>query len=83
MKVSAAAETPTPQKPLSLMERLAREKGMLTVMAAALYVCVSDETIYREIKSFRLRATRIGGTWRIDPSELADYIRRRTIGVST
>jgi excisionase family DNA binding protein len=45
---------------------------------------VVDETVYRYIKSGKLRAIRIGGLWRVPSDALDEFLRRgRTAQHST
>jgi len=47
--------------------------GLLTVKEVAILLRVSDESVYRLCRSKRLRATRVGGLWRI-PRESVDRL---------
>jgi len=47
--------------------------GFLTVKEVAVLLRVSDESVYRLCRSKRLKATRVGGLWRI-PRESVDKL---------
>ena len=47
--------------------------GLLTVKEVAILLRVSDESVYRLCRSKRLKATRVGGLWRI-PRESVDKL---------
>lgn len=47
--------------------------GLLTVKEVAVLLRVSDESVYRLCRSKRLKATRVGGLWRI-PRESVDKL---------
>lgn len=49
--------------------------GLLTVQEVAVLLRVSDESVYRLCRNGRLRATRVGGLWRI-PREAVDELLR-------
>jgi len=52
------------------MERL------LTIQQVMDRLQVADETIYRYIKSGKLRAVRIGGLWRIPSEALDEFLKK-------
>jgi excisionase family DNA binding protein len=47
------------------------------VQEVARLVRVSERTVWRELKSGRLRGTRFGGQWRILDSDLHTYLDQR------
>ena len=49
---------------------------LLTVQQVIEKLKISDETVYRHIRSGRLRAIRIGDLWRIPTEALDEFIRR-------
>ena len=49
---------------------------LYSVKYAQNYLGVCDETVYRYIKSGKLRAVKVGGLWRI-PSEVLDEFLKR------
>lgn len=53
-----------------VMERL------LTIQQVMDRLQVADETIYRYIKSGKLRAVRIGGLWRIPSEALDEFLKK-------
>jgi len=48
--------------------------GLLTVKEVAILLRVSDESVYRLCRSKRLRATRVGGLWRIPRESVAGIL---------
>jgi len=50
---------------------------VLTVQEVAKLVRVSERTVWRELKSGRLRGTRFGGQWRILQTDLHAYLDQR------
>jgi excisionase family DNA binding protein len=48
---------------------------LMTVEEVARYLRVSERTLFRYIKSKKLRATRIG-QWRITEHDLKDFLRK-------
>ena len=54
-----------------------RKKGFLKIKDVAKYLQLGERTVYRYIKTKKLKATRIGG-WRITKDDLQDFIKRST-----
>lgn len=54
------------------------EDPMLTIAAAAAELCCSTVHVRTQCREGRIRALRMGRTWRIRTSELARYERRRS-----
>jgi excisionase family DNA binding protein len=54
------------------------EDVMLSVVEVAGRLRVSDESIYRLVRSGALRSVRVGGTWRVPQSALDEYVQRQT-----
>ncbi len=50
--------------------------GFLSITEVADQLGVSHQTIRKLISSGDLVAYRVGGSWRIDPKDLADYLER-------
>jgi len=49
---------------------------MLTTQQVMSRLQVADETIYRYIKSGKLRAVRVGGLWRIPSEALDEFLKK-------
>jgi excisionase family DNA binding protein len=60
-----------------LIEQIEAEDHSLTVHAFAELLGVSGKTIYRAIRSGGLRAIRTASIYRIDPSDAANWARKR------
>jgi excisionase family DNA binding protein len=54
----------------------AMDTGLLTIQQVMEKLQVSDETIYRYIRSDKLKAVRVGGLWRVSQEALADFINK-------
>lgn len=52
----------------------------LTVKDVAARLKVNPRTVYRALESGQLRAARIGRAWRINESDLVEYVEARTHG---
>jgi excisionase family DNA binding protein len=50
--------------------------GLLTAREVAKILRISDESVYRLCRKGRLKATRVGGLWRI-PRESVDQLLQR------
>ena len=55
------------------------EQRFLTVQEVAGIMRVSSMTVYRLIKSGALRATRVGGSWRIGTSDVDDFLEKGNV----
>ena len=51
-------------------------KGYYTVQDVMVLLAIADETIYRYIKSGKLRAIRVGGLWRIPTEALDEFLKK-------
>ena len=51
-------------------------KELLTVQEVMLQLKVSNETVYRWIKAGKLRATRLGGLWRVSRGDVDKFIQQ-------
>jgi excisionase family DNA binding protein len=82
-KWAAKTEPPNNLPHLPLPQRLrpsAREnkpRPLLSIHDVAEILNTSWKTVRRRIREGALRASRIGGVWRIDPADLEDFIRDR------
>ncbi len=47
---------------------------MLTIQQVMERLQVSDETVYRYIRSGKLKAMRVGGLWRVSPEDLEKFL---------
>ncbi|MGH9302403.1 MAG: helix-turn-helix domain-containing protein [Acidimicrobiales bacterium] len=56
------------------------EQRFLTVQEVAELMRVSTMTVYRLIKAGSLRATRVGGSWRIGTVDVDDYLQKGNVG---
>ncbi|HUO14342.1 MAG TPA: helix-turn-helix domain-containing protein [Verrucomicrobiae bacterium] len=64
---------------MSIIEMIETKESALTVEELATTVSVSPKTLYKAIKSGRLPAYRLGGSIRLDPHDVAEWLRcRRT-----
>ena len=59
------------------MAELLCDQPLLTIREAADLCSVSDKTIRRRINAQELRAIKLGGQWRIAPSDLDAFLRSR------
>ena len=57
------------------MAELLRDRPLLTIRDVAERCTVSDKTIRRQIEAKELRAIKLGGQWRIAPSDLESFLR--------
>jgi excisionase family DNA binding protein len=62
----------------SLAERVERKGSAWTVDGLAELMECSDKLIYKQIKSGKLPAIRLGSMLRIDPKDAGQWIRSRT-----
>lgn len=53
------------------------KESALTIEELATMVGVSPKTLYKAVKTGRLPAYRIGGSIRLDPEDIADWLRKR------
>lgn len=67
---------------MSIPEQLEQQKGAMTLMALAVLLGVSYKTTYRWAKYDGLPASRIGGTYWVDPHETARWWREHSIATS-
>ncbi len=49
---------------------------MLTIQQILERLQVSDETVYRYIKSGSLKAVRVGGLWRVTEDALNEFLKK-------
>jgi excisionase family DNA binding protein len=54
-----------------------KPRHLLSIRDVAEILNRSDKSVRRDISSGELRAIRIGGSWRIDPADLQDFIHER------
>jgi excisionase family DNA binding protein len=57
--------------------RASKPQPLLSIREAAEILNMSEKSVSRRIQDGSLRASRIGGMWRIDPADLQDFIRDR------
>jgi excisionase family DNA binding protein len=60
-----------------MMPQENKPQRLLTVRDVAEILNNSVKSVRRFIDAGALRASRIGGSWRIDPADLQDFIRDR------
>ncbi|MFS0918556.1 helix-turn-helix domain-containing protein [Brevibacillus sp. 179-C 1.1 NHS] len=53
-----------------------RGRKLLTLDECADYLNVSRRTVYMHVRDGRLRAYKVGGTWRVEPQDLYDFQER-------
>lgn len=52
------------------------DSSLLTIQQVMSRLQIADETVYRYIKSGKLRAIRIGGLWRIPSEALDEFLKK-------
>lgn len=62
---------------MSLIETIESMDTLLTVESLGILLSTSPKTLYKAVKAGRLPAYRIGGSIRLDPSEVAAWLRAR------
>ena len=62
---------------MSLIERIEAMEAALTVEALGSLLTTSSKTLYKAIKAGRIPSFRIGGSIRLDPAEVAAWLRTR------
>jgi excisionase family DNA binding protein len=55
------------------------ESGILTIREVAAYLKVTERTIYRLAAAKKIRAFKVGGTWRISRAIVDIWIKQQTI----
>ena len=63
---------------MTLIETLENMNTALTVEVLSRLTAISPKTLYKAIKAGRLPAYRIGGSVRLDPAEVAQWLRDRS-----
>jgi excisionase family DNA binding protein len=62
----------------TILEKLAEWPGAMTIQDAAVLLGHHEQTLYKAARSGRLPTFRgIGGSVRIDPAHLAEWLRKR------
>ncbi len=54
---------------------MGNETELLTIQQVMSYLHVADETVYRYIRSGKLKAIRVGGLWRVSREALGEFLR--------
>ena len=62
---------------MSLIETIENRTTALTIDDLAAMVGVSPKTLYKAVKQGRLPALRVLGSIRLDPHDVADWLRKR------
>jgi excisionase family DNA binding protein len=62
---------------MTIIDMIESGKNALTVEQLANKVSKSPKTLYKAIKAGRLPAYRIGGSIRLDPHDVAEWLRKR------
>lgn len=62
---------------MNLLETLETRETALTVDELGRLLNTSPKTLYKAVKSGRLPAYRVGGSIRLDPTEVAEWLRSR------
>ena len=62
---------------MSIIEMIRNKENALTVDELASVMSQSPKTLYKAIKAGRLPAYRIGGSIRLDPHEVAEWLDSR------
>lgn len=62
---------------MSIIEKIETKENALTVEELATIVSQSPKTLYKAVKTGRLPAYRIGGSIRLDPHDVAEWLRDR------
>jgi excisionase family DNA binding protein len=63
---------------MSIIETIESMDTALTVEVLGRLLSASPKTLYKAVKSGRLPAYRIGGSIRLDPFEVAQWLRARS-----
>ena len=62
---------------MTLIEIIESKENALTVEELATLMNQSPKTYYKAIQTGRLPAYRLGGSIRLDPQDVAEYLRKR------
>lgn len=62
---------------MSIIDIIESKEHALTIEEFATLMNQSPKTFYKAVKAGRLPAYRIGGSIRLDPQDLADWLRGR------
>jgi excisionase family DNA binding protein len=57
-----------------------KEEPILTIKEVALYLKVTERTIYRLAGAKKIPAFKVGGTWRFSRSDIDQWIQQQSIG---
>ena len=58
------------------------ERGeLMTLQEVAVYLRVTDKTIYRLLKQGSIPATKVGHQWRFDKASIDEWLQRKSVGV--
>jgi len=62
---------------MTLIELIESKPNALTVEELATMMSQSPKTLYKAVKTGRLPAYRLGGSIRLDPHDVAEWLRKR------
>jgi len=62
---------------MTLIEIIESKTNALTIGDLANLLNQSPKTLYKAVKSGRLPAYRVGGSIRLDPHDIAEWLRKR------
>lgn len=62
---------------MSLIETIESMDTLLNIESLGILLSTSPKTLYKAVKAGRLPAFRIGGSIRLDPSEVVQWLRER------
>jgi excisionase family DNA binding protein len=63
---------------MNVLEQLEARSGMMTAEEVAALTGLCVKTIYRQIRQRKLKAASFGSSFRLNPSDVADWVRSRT-----
>ena len=63
---------------MTVVEKIEKMDSLLTVDVLSSMLTMSEKTIYKAIKSGRLPAYHLGGSIRLEPVEVAKFLRLRS-----
>ncbi len=62
---------------MTIIETIEKMKTLMTVETLGNLTSTSQKTLYKAVKSGRLPAYRVGGSIRLEPAEVAEWLRDR------
>jgi len=63
---------------MTIVETIENMDTLLTVDVLSKLVTISEKTLYKAIKAGRLPGYRLGGSVRLEPAEVAKWLRQRS-----